>query len=177
MSITQKEFTGWIENHHAALYRHALWMTGQTEVATESVQEAYYQAWKARRSLRDKQQVLAWLLTILRRCVFRHYAEKKQQATWGSDETADIEEPSIEPDTAALVDLGKGLQHLSPEQRELILLHSLHGFSYEQISHSLDIPLGTVMSRLARARKALRARLDAPTAKIIPLNSAKPGGA
>ncbi len=176
MLVTQKEFTGWIERHHAALYRHALWMTGQTETAAEAVQEAYYQAWKARHSLRDKQQVLAWLLTILRRCIFRYYAEKKQHNIW-KNEAYEVEEPSIEPDTAALVDLGRGLQHLSPEQRELILLHSLHGFSYEQISHSLDIPLGTVMSRLARARKALRVMLDRPTAKIIPLSTATSGGA
>lgn len=174
MLITQNEFTGWITQHHTALYRHALWMTGQAEIASDAVQEAYYQAWKGRRNLRDKQQVLFWLLTILRRCVFRHYEEQKQQATFISS-VDEVDEPSVEPDTASLVDLGRALQRLVPEQRELILLYSLHGFSYEQISHYLEIPLGTVMSRLARARKALRESLETPAAPVIPLNATKLG--
>lgn len=173
MSISKTEFTHWIEEYHAALYRHALWMLGHAENAAEAVQEAYYQAWKARASLRDKSQAMSWLLTILRRCVYRQYATQKQEAVLVGEDEARLEQAGEETDNALLLDLGRGLRRLSPEQRDLILLHGLHGFSYEQISTQLEIPLGTVMSRLSRARKALREALESPSAEVISLAEAR----
>lgn len=72
-------FEGWIEAHYRALYRHALWMTGDAATAADLVQEAYYQAWKARHTLRDEAKAFAWLLTILRRRVFEEYG---RTASW-----------------------------------------------------------------------------------------------
>ena len=150
----RQQFSGWITTYHPVLFKQALWMTGNQELANESVQEAFYQAWQARKTLRDKQKVRAWLLTILRRVIYRHY----ESNTTYSDQDLSEESLTDTPMQAAelMLDLNRCLQYLPLQQRELILYHSLHGFSYEQISQILDIPMGTVMSRLARARQNLK---------------------
>ncbi|MCV6639296.1 sigma-70 family RNA polymerase sigma factor [Candidatus Albibeggiatoa sp. nov. NOAA] len=150
----RQQFSSWITTYHPILFKQALWMTGNHELANESVQEAFYQAWQARKSLRDKQKVRAWLLTILRRVIYRHYESNTiyAQADFSDDLVADTPMQTTE----MMLDLNRCLQYLPLHQRELILYHSLHGFSYEQISQILDIPIGTVMSRLARARQQLK---------------------
>jgi len=154
MDAQELQFRRWIDRYHAALYRHAYWMTGRAEVAADVVQETYYEAWKARQKLKDEAKVLAWLLTILRRVVYREYAAQGWQAEAGAQIVEEAQN-SASQSLDDMVDLLRGLQRLEPRQRELLLLYALHDLSYEQISQLLDIPLGTVMSRLARARRAL----------------------
>jgi RNA polymerase sigma-70 factor (ECF subfamily) len=69
-----------------------------------------------------------------------------------------------------VIDLERALAHLPGEQRAVLLLVSIEEFSYEEVAAMLDIPIGTVMSRLSRARARLRQLMDAPP---VP-NSAKP---
>lgn len=169
MDPQEAQFRGWIDRYHTALYRHAYWMTSRSEVAADVVQETYYEAWKARRNLKDEAKVLPWLLAILRRVVYREYAA---QALHAADPSVQIEEAAAggEHHLDDMVDLLRGLQRLDARQRELLLLYALHDFSYEQIGELLDIPLGTVMSRLARARRALAETMGNTTrgATIIP---------
>lgn len=169
MDTREQQFRQWIDRYNAALYRHAYWMTGRSETAADVVQETYYEAWKARRRLRDEAKILPWLLTILRRVVYREYAAQRVQADQAMVEI----EPAFgsgDSNVEDMVDLLRGLQRLEARQRDLLLLYALHDFSYEQIAELLDIPLGTVMSRLARARQALATAMGNMTggATIIP---------
>lgn len=149
----RSRFHTWVDEHHQALHRHALWMTGQVELASELVQETFFQAWKVRKSLRDESKVRPWLITILRRALYR---ELQQSARYAPDALHEEVLAEDSTDLEGLLDLARGLQCLSAAQRELLLLYALHGYSYAEISEQLEIPLGTVMSRLSRARDALR---------------------
>lgn len=168
--IDADTFAGWIERHHGALYRHALWMTGDAELAADIVQETYHQGWCSRGSLRDPSCAFGWLLTILRRKVFQEYNRAARSRECAEALRASVTDEASDRLVAELIDLARALQTLSPPQRDIVLLYSLHGMSYEEIAEHLQIPIGTVMSRLARARAALNeAQTPAKGAPVIPL--------
>lgn len=160
MTIDKELFLSWARRYHAALYRHAYWMTGQADVAADVVQETYYRAWKARANLQNLDNPLPWLITILRRATYQELSQIQGRAeTFPASEWLEaVAAPPEERD--GLIDLSRALQRLNPQQRDLLLLYGLHGFTYAQISVQFDIPLGTVMSRLARAREALQEALE-----------------
>jgi len=168
------DFGEWIDRHHGALYRHALWMVGHPETAEDMVQETYYRAWRGRRGLRDPRRVLPWLLSILRRVVYREYRQRARGAELA--EALGATDGDCQPDTQReLLDLHRALAALPVSQRETLLLHALHGFSYQEISDQLEVPVGTVMSRIARARKAVSAGLerDGAGGRVIELRPAR----
>ena len=169
------KFDQWITEHHAALYRHALWMTGNQDVATEMVQEAYFQAWNAIKGLKDQEKVLPWLLTILRRAIYR-----EQRCQYHHSETVRqlcaLEFEHSEEDPYRLLLIYRALGSLSPDHREVMLLHCLHGFSYDEISRQLQVPKGTVMSRMSRARETLQqSELSTDDSQIIQLDKIRIG--
>ena len=167
MLINRAQFQQWIKMHHGALYQHAYWMTANRETAKDLVQDTYYQAWKYRSSLRDQGKVLPWLLMILRRIVYKEC---------GLTKTVSLEDIELDSITSTphqnvdeFIDLERQLESLSTSQREVLLLYTLHGFSYEEISEQLDIPRGTVMSRLSRARKSMNLnKEEIENSNIIP---------
>ena len=166
--LGRDEFREWIDAYHGALFRHALWMTGDRELAADLVQETYYQAWRARRSLRERTRAFAWLLTILRRRVFQEYGRARRERDWAAQFVAASEEAAEGP-VGEMIDLARGLHELTAVHRDIVLLHALHGMSYEEIAAYLQVPLGTVMSRLARARDALRQLMETGKAdNIVP---------
>lgn len=169
--IGRDEFAQYIDAHHGALYRHALWMTGDAELAADVVQEAYYEAWRGLGSLRDPTRVFPWLLTILRRRVFQEYGRARREREWTAQFATALPAASVDSQHEALLDLARALQALSTSQRDIMLLYGLHGMSYESIAEYLQVPIGTVMSRLARARESLRAQTGtAATDNVVPLN-------
>lgn len=166
------EFERWIDAHHGALYRHALWMTGDAELAADLVQETYFEAWRGLSSLRDPTRAFAWLLTILRRRVFQEYGRARREREWTAHFAAALPPPTVDAQHEELLDLARSLQALTAPQRDIILLYGLHGMSYEAIAEYLQVPIGTVMSRLARARQALGSRpvANATGTNVVPLN-------
>lgn len=171
----KEKFSHWIERYHAALYRHALWMTGQPDLAADMVQETYYQAWQSLGKLRDDDHALPWLLIILRRAVYR---EHRQQCRFDhlAREFGMLENKTKDDvEDNELLDLCHSLEALSPSHRETLLLYALHGFTYQEISEQLDIPVGTVMSRISRARAALNRLLNdnQQHAKVVSINRNK----
>lgn len=168
--IGRDEFEQCIDAHHGALYRHALWMTGDAELAADLVQEAYYEAWRGHASLRDPARVFPWLLTILRRRVFHEYGRARREREWAEQLAATLPPEAADTELEALLDLARALDALTAAQRDIMLLYGLHGMSYEDISAYLQVPVGTVMSRLARARQALHARTAATAANVVPLH-------
>lgn len=168
-SIQKNTFESWIRNHKNALYRHALWMTGHREVAADMVQETFFQAWQVMHTLQETDKALPWLITILRRAI---YKEQRQQYRHieTMHELGALALDSATEDSANLVEIYKLLEGLSLAHREVFLLHHLQGFSYEEISEQLDIPKGTVMSRLSRAKEKLRA-VQSASNNVIQINN------
>ncbi len=158
-----KGFEDWVRDHHADLYRHALWLVGDADLAEELVQETFYRAWRGRGALRRRQRPLPWLLGILRRACFAEIARRGRYAPETYFEAG-------APGGEDVAHLARALARLDPAQRDILLLYALHGLSYAEIARQLDIPQGTVMSRLARARAALRKAWGGPweEAAVIP---------
>ncbi|MDH5257050.1 MAG: sigma-70 family RNA polymerase sigma factor [Gammaproteobacteria bacterium] len=150
----KKVFKEWVERHNSALYKHALWMTGNRDTAMDMVQECFFQAWLAIDSLKDKEKSLPWLLTILRRAIYKEQRYQYRQAEM-LEQFALMDEKNHQQDGYQLSEIYNMLEGLSSAHRDIFLMHHLHGFSYQEISEQLEIPMGTVMSRISRAKKDL----------------------
>jgi len=164
-------FDVWTSRYHAALYRHALWMTGNAELAADMVQETYYQAWASMERLQENDKAFPWLLTILRRVVY-----KEQRYQYKNIETLKqlqtFEDSSGGDNSHVLLDLYYMFDKLSSKHRETFLLFYLHGFSYAEISQQLGVPIGTVMSRISRAKKILNTLNDSEHKNVVDLQAA-----
>jgi len=158
---TNKEtavFNRWVDDFHAVLYKQALWMVGNSDSAEDIVQDTFYEAWRAMGKLKEQEKALAWLLTILRRIVYKEYKYRKESKDLFIHSDS-VPEQGKDSFVAELIDLKKAMGQLSIEQRECILLSALHGFSYEEISLQLNIPIGTVMSKISRTKQKLQTLL------------------
>jgi len=130
-------------------------MVGSRDVAQEMTQEAFFQAWQSMGSLKDENKVLPWLLTILRRTVYR-----EQRCQYRNAETLEelkiLDAETVQADAFNLLDIYNTMENVSPKLRDAFLLYHLHGYSYEEVGNLLEIPTGTVMSRISRAREVLQ---------------------
>ena len=158
-----------VSAHHADLYRHALWLTGDPALAEDLVQETYYEAWRSLSRLGGPRAPRAWLLAILRRRLARHRAAPALP-TMPVEALAELAAGDDPEAAAQLEELARAFARLPEAQREILLLRALHGLSYREIAALLDVPLGTVMSRLSRARAALLAGGpgEAHAAEVVP---------
>jgi RNA polymerase sigma-70 factor (ECF subfamily) len=125
-------------------------------------------------TLKDEDKALPWLLTILRRTVYREQrCQYRNRETLETLKQLDLE--AMQSDIVALLEIYNALEHLSPKLRDTFLLHHLHGFTYEEISAQLEIPTGTVMSRISRAREALQKQQSKDSEKVIDFRHIKRG--
>ena len=146
--------------HLDAAYNLARWLAGNDHDAEDIAQEACVRAWQFRGSYRGGNS-RAWLLAIVRNTAYTWFRKNrpKTMVTVSDDELADVEDPASQApafhnaDTAAL---RAALEELPLEFREALVLRELEGLSYKEIADVADVPLGTVMSRLARARHLLQ---------------------
>lgn len=140
------------------LRRFALWLCRESGSADDLVQATVERALSRSHQRREGQDLRAWLFTILYRLFLDGKRRERLHARWlawfgrGSDEAVGSETESI---VLAHADL-QAFAQLSTEQRALLLLVSVEGLSYKEAAQALGIPIGTVMSRLSRARAALR---------------------
>lgn len=160
--------------HLRAAYNLARWLTHNDQDAEDVVQEAYMRAFKFFDSFRGGEG-RTWLLTIVRNTTFTWLKENRDPGlTTPFDEEfhslADtqaaeaLEQPSNNPETILLKGedrrlLNQALESLPLEFREVLVLRELEDLSYKEIASVTGIPIGTVMSRLARGRKLLAACL------------------
>jgi RNA polymerase sigma-70 factor, ECF subfamily len=163
-------------SHIDALYRTALRMTRNQSDAEDLVQEAYLRAFRALDQYKDGTNLRAWLFRIMTNAYINDYRKRSRRPVNSSLD--DLEEfylydhlidsgvqPSSErPEDVVLNqitadDVLKSLDVLSDDFRHVVLLADVEGFTYREIAEILDIPVGTVMSRLYRARRKLQGAL------------------
>jgi len=159
------EFERTILPHLGAAYNLAHWLTKNDPDALDIVQEASLRAFKFFGSMRGENS-RAWFLTIVRNTFYTWREQRKMNdaVTSFDDELHSIESDSPNPESILLTKLNSemlraALEKLPVEFREVIVLRELEGFSYKEISAMANIPIGTVMSRLARARTQLQEQL------------------
>jgi RNA polymerase sigma-70 factor (ECF subfamily) len=146
------------------LRRYARVLTGDATRADDLVQEALARAWEKRRLWAAGSDLRAWLFTVMhnvfvnQRALARH--EKMQVSLDSEGEGTEAWQIPVRPMQYTRVELMELMQHvgrLPIEQREVLLLAVVEELRYEEIAAVLGIPVGTVMSRLSRAREKLRA--------------------
>lgn len=152
------------------LRRFAYGLTRNASAADDLVQNTLERALRKAGHKRPETQWQAWIFRILYRQFLDSQRWAKRYArvlAWFGEQTQTDTDNSPEAHWMAHATL-EALGRLKPEQRALLLLVTVEGFSYQQASEALDIPLGTVMSRLSRARQALR-QLEEGSAPSIAL--------
>jgi len=147
--------------HLDAAYNLARWLAGSAQDADDVVQEACLRALAFFDGFHGEDG-RAWLMAIVRNTSYdwlRKHRRNAQLAApvddldWAADTAPDPEEEQLRNADRELV--RQGLDALAAEYREVLVLRELEGMSYKQIARVIDAPIGTVMSRLARARKRL----------------------
>ena len=156
------EFEAAALSHMNDLFRTATRLLGDRSKAEDVVQEVYLQAWKSFDRFQTGTNCRAWLYQILFHSV-HHYRRRWLNFRWADAGEVALEEVAAAPAPIAehLTDqeVLAALDRVPADFRAVVLLADVEEFSYREVASILEIPMGTVMSRLSRGRKVLRAQL------------------
>jgi RNA polymerase sigma-70 factor (ECF subfamily) len=158
-------FDRWVSDHVEVLYRVAFRLLGNRHDAEDIVQDAFRSAWASRHLFDGARSERAWLLGILRRRAADHWRRSHMRLPCGDGCSADSPAP---PDRDPFADelssaMQRALDRLPLELRETLLLVVVGGLTHQEAADVLGAPLGTVLSRVSRARTRLREYLlDSP---------------
>jgi len=157
------QYEQWVSTYAPELYRFAYRLTGKHQVAEDLMQEVFMEAWRSKSNQREAGKERAWLYQILRYRYAHHVRDSKRKLqTTALSEDMDAAErarPALES-LAEKESLQNALNLLSPEIRETFLMVFLQGFKCREAAADLHVPLGTVLSRISRARETLRETLE-----------------
>ena len=147
---------------HARLQRVAVGILRDPHLAEDAVQQALLGIWHDIRGLRDPARFEGWSYRLLVRIC---YAEAKRQPPWTSDTVVPESRVPVAADEYDAIahrdQLEQAFARLSVDHRAVVVLHRLRGMPLEQVAEILEVPVGTVKSRLSRAMEGLRAALEA----------------
>ncbi len=151
-----------VEGHLDALHSFALAWTRNGDMAGDVVQRTFLKAFEKLHQLRDPAAARGWLVSILRNEIAHEYRGRMRLVAWdGADFDGLAGEAAQDEgiDPSLLAALPTALDQLPDPAREILLLRFQQDLSYEQISELLGLPMGTVQSRLHRAKAALKVLL------------------
>ncbi len=163
-------------------YYTALGLVGNHDDALDLSQEAFARAFRARATIDAERPFFPWLYQIIRRLCFNHTRDQRSRrlkleraGSWLGDTT--MGRRPLAPDQAAerselREQVGAAIERLAERERETLVLREFEGLRYREIAELLGIPIGTVMSRLYRARRSLASEIE--TARVGPVRE---GGA
>jgi RNA polymerase sigma-70 factor (ECF subfamily) len=157
------QFAVQLEDHIGSLRRYARALLRDRVEADDLVQDSLARALSRSHCYRPGTNLRAWLFTVMHNV----HVNRLRRRTTRPDEVAvdDVESQLTTPpgqhDHIELQELGRVVRLLPEEQRQVLLLVALEGLKYEEVAQVLEVPVGTVMSRLSRARETLRTRLSA----------------
>lgn len=149
-----------VEENYEALYRYAYRLSGSSADAEDLVQDTFCKAQSNYSQLRDPERARPWLFSILRNAYLHRIRADRNQPCVSLEGVGDVAEtlpeslPEIDPEQ-----LQQALNELPEVYRTPIILYYFEEFGYREIAEQMELPIGTVMSRLARAKAFLRGRL------------------
>lgn len=149
-----------VADHHAAVFRYAYRLAGVTCDAEDLTQQAFLAAHMNLDQLREPEHSRGWLFAILRSCYLRMCRQRRPIAAANLDLDLNALPDDLPEEWVVDSDeLQQAINELPDEFKLVVLLFYFEGCSYREISEKLNVPTGTVMSRLSRAKARLRARL------------------
>jgi RNA polymerase sigma-70 factor (ECF subfamily) len=154
------DITPLVHAHHAAVYRYACRLCGCPNEAEDLTQQTFLIAQQKLQQLREPERACSWLLAVVRSCFLKSLRKTRPIPAQDvdlivehvADKTPEVEEIDRE-------ELAAGLAELPDEFRLVLLMFYFENLPYQEIAEQLDVPIGTVMSRLSRAKGHLRRRL------------------
>ena len=158
-----------VKKYMKRAYFAALGLVASHEGALDMSQDAFVRAFQAINKFDLEKRFFTWYYQILRNLCFNYIRNKKKHARSFSevDENLISNMPAEVPDASVLYELDerkkavwRALAMLKKQEREIIILKDIEEYTYKEIASLLDVPIGTVMSRLFTARKALKAKLE-----------------
>jgi RNA polymerase sigma-70 factor (ECF subfamily) len=155
--------------HLPELRRYAMAICGNPELADDLVQDGIERALSRAPSLREPERLGAWLRSIVHNLFVDEVRRRRVRGVRVdvADMENDLALSTAPPDHLTRNDIAKAMSGLSIEHRQILVLVGVEELTYQEMAEELGVPLGTVMSRLARARVALRAALE-PKARAQP---------
>ena len=145
-----------------SLRRYARGLTGDRERADDLVQDTLERAWASLSIWQRRGELRAWMFGIMHnQFVDRLRAAASRPEVGTGDAPPEAAQRPMQTDRLEVRDLERALQRLPAEQREVLLLVGVEALSYQEVAQACGVPLGTVMSRLSRARARLRTELRA----------------
>ncbi len=160
-ALTDEEFKEQLQKVIPHLRAFGRGLCGNRDTTDDLVQETMLKAWTARSRFQAGTNFKAWAFTILRNLYFSQTRRKRFVGEW-NDLVADrvLAAPASQDKTVELRDLMRALQQISSDQREAIILVAAAGMSYEEVAEVTGVMLGTVKSRVSRARLALETLIN-----------------
>jgi RNA polymerase sigma-70 factor, ECF subfamily len=149
-----------IASHLQAVYRYAFRLTGKVADAEDLTQQAFLIAQRKLDQVRDPAKADRWLYAVVRSCFLKN--RRRRRPTPAANLDVQLEEIAVAPPAAEAVDrelLDRALNELPDQYRLIVVMYYFEEYSYKQIAQELEVPIGTVMSRLARAKQRLRQQL------------------
>ncbi len=149
-----------VAEHHASVYRYAYRLTGAVHDAEDLTQQTFLTAQRKMGDLRNIDAARGWLFTVLRNCFLRQ--RQRRRPVLAADLDVHLDPPAPEAaanDSSDSARLQQALNRLPDAFRLAVTMFYFEGRSYREIADELGVPLGTVMSRLARAKGYLRSAL------------------
>jgi len=155
-----REFKQQLELLRPRLYRLAFSWTQDHALADDLTQDALAKALKNSNQLRDSKKQDSWTFGILHNCYRDYFRKQKQLENIDDFNLIDEHQPETDYEHYSITEaVRNAVSKLPDNQRQILTLVDLEGFSYADVAQILDVPTGTVMSRLCRARKALASKL------------------
>jgi len=169
----QQTFENLVHAYSPELYRFAFWQCKNKDLAEDMLQECFARAWKALHKLEDENSARAWLYTILRREIARHFGKKSSNELSLdrlNPDAIDLNELIAHYDCSLSddINLRQAIDKIPHDYRDALMLQVLGGYSCEEIAEISGTKSGTIMTRVFRARQKLRQLL-----KIDSTHSAK----
>ena len=158
MALSERHFATLVREHGGAVLAYARAVAPDRWTADDAVQETFLRAWRYRDSFRATGSFEGWLIRICRNCLLDLVSRRVEEPTPDALDTA-----AIDPEPIELYDL---IARLPIHQREVVALCGLLGYDYAGAAELLGVPIGTVRSRMHRARAALADDVDESAGEV-----------
>ncbi|OFZ88587.1 MAG: RNA polymerase subunit sigma-24 [Betaproteobacteria bacterium RBG_16_64_18] len=145
-----------ILEHIPRLRRYARALLGDRYAADDLVQDTLERAWNKFHLWRPGSDLRAWLFTIMHNVFVNQVRSKRSEIEKTMEELPVVAVRATQSDSLEIADVERALRALPDEQREVLILVAIEEMTYDEVSRALAIPIGTVMSRLSRARERMR---------------------